>query len=145
MPNGSIHDKEIVVPLHEIPLLRLANATSHFYSDMVQTGILPPVRRLAHSKATELASFYQQSYRRFCIDLMKFPRTRSDTSPTHIIQSLRLTFEKMYEHGNLPQILREALKAQTTHHKLEGSGTCSTKERRPFKHVLFPPFHPFVV
>lgn len=100
------------IPLPPIPRLRLQRFIAHFHSEMRRTGFLPQICTIASAKATELAQYYQKSYESACQDTLKTPRKEEITK---VIESLRSTYEALYEKRDLPRFLDDASKLQDTY------------------------------
>ena len=131
-------------PSLNIPPLRLTKSTSSFQSEMLQSGLLPQIYKVASSKAMELETIYQESYRQICHRLVSLPRHKKESSITETIHNLRLTFETLYEQKDLSRILADALKTKTCFtRRSEECPFPGTKQRTVFNHVRLMFLYPF--
>jgi len=110
------------------PPLSLSVPLTRFRVKVMEAGLLPQISDSVLSRATELATFYEQSYQQACQRLMTLPNDKTSTSMT--LRRLIQTYTYLFENNALPRFLDEALKAQALYRDRMTPASSAVSRRR---------------
>ncbi|KAJ3516076.1 hypothetical protein NLJ89_g1337 [Agrocybe chaxingu] len=122
------------------PPLDLTRLTSRFHAEIKRHKLVPQIKQLAITKASDLEALYQRTYATACLRLKATAKSDRDPYLLEVLRHFRSTLENFYSQQDLPRLLEDISNANVKFCRLRDSsiGISQPKDRPAFNHQCTP-------